>query len=67
MRAIPTPGNIRELVFSFLGAGNLPSIAVGHEHKMIMEFEDEDRITERWTWRRNGKDTKMVYRLIRKK
>ena len=46
--------------FTLLSAGNLPSIAVGHEHKMVLDFEDRDHITERWTWRKNGKDTDMV-------
>jgi hypothetical protein len=54
------------LTFSFLSAGNLPRIAVGHEHKMVLDFEDRDHITERWTWRKNGKDTDMVYHLVRK-
>src|ERR1022692_600405 len=66
MRAIPSSGNVNQLIFSFLDAGNLPSIAVGHEHKMIMEFEDKDHITERWTWQKNGKDTEMIYHLARK-
>lgn len=67
MRAIPASGNVKELAFSFLEAGNLPSITVGHEHKMMMEFDDKDHITERWTWQKNGKDTEMVYHLSRKK
>jgi hypothetical protein len=66
MRTIPASGNVKELVFSFLSAGNLSSIAVGHEHKMVMEFEDKDHITERWTWQKNGKDTEMVYHLARR-
>jgi hypothetical protein len=67
MRAIPASGNVKELVFSFVDAGNLSSIAVGHEHKMIMEFDDKDHITERWTWQKNGKDTEMIYHLARRK
>jgi hypothetical protein len=34
---------------------------------MILDFEDKDHITERWTWRKNGKDAEMVYHLARKK
>jgi hypothetical protein len=34
---------------------------------MIMEFNDKDHITERWTWRENGKDTEIVDHLVRKK
>ena len=67
MRAIPSLENVSQLAFSFLNAGNLPNIAVGHEHRMIMDFEDKDHITERWTWQRNGKDTEMIYHLARKK
>jgi hypothetical protein len=67
MRAIPSGGDVKELLFSFLDAGNLASIDVGHEHKMVMEFEDNDHVTERWTWRRKGKDTEMIYHLARKK
>lgn len=67
MRAIPASGNVKEIVFSFVDAGNLSNIAVGHEHRMIMDFDDKDHITERWTWQKNGKDTEMVYHLARKK
>src|ERR1700720_165598 len=38
MRAIPSSGHVNQLIFSFIEAGNLPSIAVGHEHQMVMEF-----------------------------
>lgn len=67
MRAIPPSRDVKELIFSFLDASNLPSIAVGHEHKMILDFDDKDQITERWTWQRNGKDTEMIYHLVRKR
>ena len=45
----------------------LPSIGVGHEHEMIIDFEDKDHITERWTWQKNGQDTEMIDHLTRKK
>jgi hypothetical protein len=66
MRAIPPESDIKELVFEFQGAGNLPSMDVGHEHKLVLQFEDPDHLTERWTWRQNGQDSEMIYRLIRK-
>ena len=66
MRATPPPGEIKELVFTFQGAGNLRTPETGHEHKLVMEFQDKDHIVERWTWRKNGQDTEMVYRLARK-
>jgi hypothetical protein len=64
MRAVPTV-DTKQLEFAFTGAGNLPDINVGHEHKLVLQFIDEDHITERWTWRKNGKDTEMVFRLAR--
>jgi len=67
MRAVPSSEDVKQLTFSFLSAGNLPSIAVGHEHKMVLDFEDKDHITERCTWRKNGKDTDMVYHFARKR
>lgn len=66
MRAIPGAAPMKQLVFSFEGAGNLPDAAVGHEHKLVIQFEDKDHITERWTWRRAGTDTEMVFHLVRK-
>ena len=66
MRAVPDSDDVKQLIFAFQSAGNLPSINVGHEHKMMLDFEDKDHITERWTWRKNGKDTDMVYHLVRK-
>lgn len=66
MRAVPPPGEVKELIFRFEGAGNLASLDEGHEHKLVIQFQDKDHITERWTWRSNGKDTEMVYRFTRK-
>jgi hypothetical protein len=65
MRALPPAGDIKELVFEFSGAGNLPDVAAGHEYKLVLSFEDRDHITERWTWRKDGKDTDMVFHLQR--
>jgi hypothetical protein len=65
MRAIPPAGEIRQLVFEFQGVGNLPNLSIGHEHKLVMEFPDKDHLIEHWTWRRNGKDTEMVYHFAR--
>jgi hypothetical protein len=65
MRAHPQTSQIRQLVFSFQDAGNLPNPAVGHEYKLVMNFDDHDHLTERWTWRRDGHDTDMVFRFAR--
>lgn len=76
--SFPSAGDLRELVFEFYGAGNLPvprskiqihalniDMAAGHEHRLVIQFEDRDHITERWTWRKGSKDTEMVVHLMR--
>ena len=65
MRAVPSSAAVKELVFSFQSATNLPDPLIGHEQKLILQFTDADHIVERWTWRKNGKDTEMVYKFTR--
>jgi hypothetical protein len=67
MEATPTTANPRELVFEFKSVANLVSPDAGHQHKLVMQFEDADHITENWTWRAKGKDTPMVFHFARKK
>lgn len=66
MRAVPNADPIKELSFDFLGAGNLPNPAVGHQHKLVIRFDDDDHFTESWTWREDGKDAVHVFRFSRK-
>ena len=66
MRAAPGSGEAKELDFQFTGAGNLPEPSVGHQHRLILRFEDENHITEEWTWRSQGKDSQMVIHFARK-
>ena len=66
MRAVPGEGEAKELVFSFQGATNLPSPAIGHEHQLVLQFQDKDHITEHWTWRKNDKDMEIVYKFVRR-
>lgn len=67
MRATPAGENVKELVFDFQGATNLPSPNTGHQHHLVMRFEDENHITEVWTWREEGKDIPTIFHLERKK
>lgn len=67
MRAIPPVGELKELVFEFQGAGNLGSEETGHQHKLVLRFDDENHITESWTWRQSGRDMPMVLHFTRKK
>jgi hypothetical protein len=66
MRATPESADVKELVFEFQGAGNLKSPSAGHQHHLVVHFDDGNHITETWTWRQDGKDTLMVFHLARK-
>lgn len=65
MRAVPKSGEIKELDFHFTGAGNLPEPSIGHEQRLVLRFEDENHITEEWTWRSKGKDSVTVIHFAR--
>ena len=67
MRATLASQEIKELDFTFEGAGNLKSPSAGHQHHLVLHFEDADHITETWTWRAGDKDTPMFFHLTRKK
>jgi hypothetical protein len=67
MRVVPASSDPKELVFDFVSAGNLPSPATGHQHHLVIRFEDSDHITETWTWRQDNMDMPMVFHLDRKK
>jgi hypothetical protein len=66
MRAVPPAADVKELAFDFQGASNLPSPNTGHQHHLLIRFEDENHITETWTWRHDGMDMPMVFHLTRK-
>jgi hypothetical protein len=67
MRATPAAGAVKELDFVFRDAGNLATPETGHQQRLVMRFEDENHITESWTWRQNGKDSVMTVHFTRVK
>lgn len=67
MRAVPDSPDPTELDFQFTGAGNLPDISVGHQHRLVIHFDDADHVTENWTWRHGNHDMPMVFHLTRKR
>jgi hypothetical protein len=67
MRVVPATSDPTQLAFDFVSAGNLPSPATGHQHHLLIRFEDSDHITETWTWRQDNMDMPMVFHLSRKK
>jgi hypothetical protein len=67
MRVVPQSDDVKELSFDFQGAGNLKSPSTGHQHHLVLRFDDDNHITETWTWRQDGKDSPMVFQFSRKK
>jgi hypothetical protein len=67
MRVVPATSDPQELAFDFQSAGNLPSPTAGHQHHLLIRFDDADHITETWTWRQDNMDMPMVFHLTRKK
>jgi hypothetical protein len=67
MRVVPVSDDVKELSFDFEGAGNLKSPTAGHQHHLVIRFDDADHITETWTWRQDNKDVPMLFHLARKK
>jgi hypothetical protein len=66
MRATPDSEDVKDLVFEFQGAGNLKSPSTGHQHRLVIRFDDANHITETWTWHQDDKDTLLVFHLTRK-
>jgi hypothetical protein len=67
MRVVPASDDVKELSFDFESAGNLKSPSTGHQHHLVLRFDDADHLTETWTWRQDGKDIPMLFHLTRKK
>lgn len=67
MRVVPSSDDVKELSFDYQGASNLKSASDGHQHHLVIRFEDADHLSETWTWRSGNKDTPMVFHFSRKK
>jgi hypothetical protein len=67
MKATPESADIKELTFDFLSVDNLAGPDAGHQHKLVLQFDDADHITEFWTWRQSGKDFPITIHFARKK
>lgn len=67
MRAGKVSPESRNIVFDFVDATNLASPAAGHMHRLVLTFEDRDRIVHEWTWKEKDKEKIEVFTLERKK
>lgn len=67
MRTVPNAVGPVELDFVFVGATNLADPGVGHMHRLVFTFQDQDHFTQEWTWRERGKaDALKIFRFSRK-
>lgn len=66
MQATISP-DLKTVSFDFLDATNLPSPQAGHMHHVTYVFVDPDHYSEEWTWKQEGKDTRMHFDLQRQK
>jgi hypothetical protein len=66
MKAVISP-DLDMVTFDFLDATNLPSPQAGHMHRAVFVFSDSGHYSEEWTWKHEGKDSKMYFEMQRKK
>jgi len=67
MRAAPSSSPVKQIAFSFVDVTNLANSTTGHMHKLEVVFDDNDHLTQRWTWQENGRDQTEVFHYTRKK
>lgn len=66
MRAEPTR-SVDEMNFTFVDVSNLATLAEGHMRALRMVFQDDDHLTQVWTWREGGQDVQATFHLERGK
>ena len=66
MRAEPS-ADLKSLAFSFVDATNLAGPGDGHMHRMVLTFQDKDRVTEEWTWNKGSEEHVEKFTFQRKK
>lgn len=66
MKAVPGVGSLTELAFSYIDAGSVPTLDTSFQERLVLLFEDDDHVSETWTWRKNGKDYDKVFHFYRK-
>jgi len=67
MQAEPTPHSADEMNFAFVDVSNLTTPSAGHMRALRMVFQDDDHLTQVWTWREGGQDVEATFHLERDK
>lgn len=65
MAAPPTPGDAKEIAFSFLDVTNLAAPDSGHMRGLVVRFVDADHFDQEWTFRAKGTEEREVLRWSR--
>lgn len=66
MRATVSPDGM-SVSFDFVDATNLPGPEAGHMHRALYLFADPEHYSEDWTWKQEGKESRMHFDMQRKK
>jgi hypothetical protein len=67
MRADAATAELKTLNFTFVDVTNMAHPSDGHMRGLTFTFEDDDHITQVWTWRQEGNDTPATFHLERQK
>ncbi len=67
MRAKGVKADAKTFDFTFVDCSNLTAPGAGHMHHLLMTFDDPDHLSQEWTWREKGKESKITIHLARKK
>lgn len=67
MHAAPPSGPVKEIVFSLDDVTNLENPDDGHMKGLVLDFQDDDHFSQKWTWAEKGKDVAYTFKLSRKK
>ena len=63
----PVSAGMKQFSFAFAGITNLAGADAGHMRALVLNLEDNNHMTQTWTWRMKGKDESTIFRLTRKK
>ena len=65
MKASSVSPGARVVSFEFVDATNLAQPTDGHMQNLEITFKDRNHITQKWTWRENGRTTDNTFTLAR--
>ena len=67
MRSQKASMETKNIVFDLVDVTNLSTPDAGHMKKLVLNFVDQDHLTQEWTWTEKGKENTVVIQFERKK